>query len=101
MTALMRAAQHGHLEVVKVLVANDSILDIKCKVCISVQLVLYKYVLYTKVVMLLVSIYALKFHLHISVFPAEEKNSPHVCSTRRRAQRGGQRTLHSRSKCVH
>ena len=29
----MRAAQRGHLEVVKVLVANDSILDIKCKVC--------------------------------------------------------------------
>ena len=32
MTALMRAAQHGHLKVVKVLVENDAILDIKCKV---------------------------------------------------------------------
>ena len=55
----MRAAQHGHLKVVKVLVENDAILDIKCKVLFffSAQLVLYKYALYTKLVMLLACIF--------------------------------------------
>ena len=56
MTALMRTAQCGHLKVVKVLVENDAILDIKCKVrfflhnwcCTST---------YSKVVMLLVYAY--------------------------------------------
>ena len=42
----------------------------------SAQLVLNKYVLYTKVVMLLVSIYALKFHLHISVFGCRREKQP-------------------------
>lgn len=58
MTALMRAAQHGHLKVVKVLVENDAILDIKFKVrFFSAQLVLYKNALYSKVVMLLACIF--------------------------------------------